>query len=366
VRESLPLWVASRVAVALLSLSAARVSTDGPPAEVESFTELWDRWDVGLFTKVARHGYLAPEYDDHTEVDFPAFPIAIRLAQLLVRDWIVAGLLVVFVAGAVAAAALWRLAADEVGPRDARFAVVSLIAFPYAVFLFAGYSEAVFLAFAAASWLAARRGRWWPAGLLGAGAAATRVTGIPFCLALIVAYVVARRRSGQPVFARPALAVVILPPLPVLGFVAYLRARTGHWDAYTVAMREGWDRGVDQPWNGWSTTWTAAFDDTAPTTFVWFFRGELAAVVLGALLTLVLARSRRWGETVFLGATTVLMSCTNYYASGIRTILVAFPLYLLLARVAARRRRFAPAYVWVCTPVAAAFVVAFTQGHWVD
>jgi hypothetical protein len=80
----------------------------------------------------------------------------------------------------------------------------------------------------------------------------------------------------------------------------------------------------------------------------------------------VLAHARRWGEAAFLGATTLLMSCTNYYASGIRTLMVAFPLYLLLARLAARRRWFAPAYVWICTPVAASFVVAFTQGHWVD
>jgi hypothetical protein len=365
VRASLPLWFASRVAVAVGSLAAARALYKGPVDNIPSFTRLWDRWDVGLFTKVARFGYFSPEYADRTEVDFPGLPLAIRLVHLIVSDWIVAGLLVAFTAGAVAAASVWQLAADEVGPQGARFAVISLIFFPYAVFLFAAYSEPIFLGFATASWLAARRGHWWPAGLLGAGAASTRIAGIPFCLAFGVAYVVMRRRSGQPLLARPALAVAI-PPLPILGYFAYLRAHTGHWHAYTDAMWDGWGRRVDWPWKGWMATWDSAFDGSGASTWVWFFRGELAAVIVGVVLTAALARARRWDEATFLGASTLLMSCTNYYASGIRMILVAFPMYLLLARLASRHRWVAPTYMWLLGPVMAVFVVAFTQNYWVD
>jgi hypothetical protein len=83
-------------------------------------------------------------------------------------------------------------------------------------------------------------------------------------------------------------------------------------------------------------------------------------------LTVILLVGRRFGEAAFVGVMTLIMACTNYYASGIRGILVAFPLYLLLARVAARRRWVAPVYVCLCAPVMASFVVAFTQGQWVD
>jgi hypothetical protein len=365
VRATLPVWTASRLAVALLSMAAARLATDATTADVPGFTTLWDRWDVGLFTKVAHWGYVSPAYPDHTEVDFPAFPIAIHLTHLLVRDWILAGLLVVFVAGAVSVAALWRLAADDVGPERARFAVLALIFFPYAVFLFAGYSEALFLAFATTAWLAATRNRWWLAGLLGAAAAGTRITGIPLWFGLAAQYVVARRAAGLPVLARPALALA-LPPLPVLAFLGYLHERTGHWNAYTVAMREGWHRWVSWPWVGWKATWSSAFADDGSSAFTWFWRGEVLAVVVGVVVTVVLLRARRYGEAAFLGVATLVMSSSNYYASGIRTILVAFPLYLLLARAAAREPRVAPVYLWLCGPVAAAFVIAFTQGHWVD
>ncbi|HMA47091.1 MAG TPA: hypothetical protein VKP11_07830 [Frankiaceae bacterium] len=365
VRATLPLWLASRVAVALLSLAGARVLTDIRADAVPGFRALWYRWDVDLFTKVARFGYLSPAYPDRTEVDFPGMPIAIRLAHLLLRDWVVSGLVVSLVAGAAASAALWRLSADEVGRARAPVAVLALVLFPYAVFLFAGYSEALFLAFATGAWLAARRQRWWPAGLLGAGAAATRLLGIPLCLALAVEYVVSRRRADLRLVDRQAPAL-LLPPLPVLAFAAYLHGRTGRWDAYTTAMREGWNRTQTWPWEGWRATWRAAFDGSQGSALAWFWRAELAAVVIGVVLTLVLARAGRWGEAAFVGGSTLLMSASSYYASGVRAVLVWFPLYLLLARVAARRPWLLAAYAWVCGPLMAVLVVAFTRGQWVD
>ncbi|KPM52854.1 hypothetical protein ACG83_25790 [Frankia sp. R43] len=365
VQATLPLWVASRVAVALASLAGARLLSNGPARDVPGLTTLWDRWDVGLFTKVARYGYLSPSYSDRTEVDFPGLPLAIRAVHVVVPDWIGAGLVVSFVVGAIGVAALWRLAADEVDDGDARFAVLALVCFPYAVFLFAAYSEGFFLGFATASWLAARRDRWLLAGLLGAAAASARVTGIAFCAALIVQYVLVRRAAGRPLIARPALALAI-PPLPIAGYLVYLRVRSGRWDSYTDAMHDGWHRAVDWPWNGWSRTWGSAFDGDGASTFVWFWRGELLAVVIGVLLTGALIWGRRWGEATFVGLMTVIMSFTNYYASGIRGILVAFPLYLLLARAGARWPWVRGAYVWVCGPLMVIFVVAFTQGYWVD
>ncbi|WP_322753342.1 hypothetical protein [Frankia sp. Cas3] len=425
VRATLPIWFVSRVTVIVLSLATSRALSGQPGADLPGVSALWNRWDVGLFTKVARFGYESPMYTDHTEVDFPGYPIAMRFAHLFIGDWTVAGMAVSFVAGAVAVAAIWQMQIDDTsaagaststgpvvsasidrsggtgpvsagtgraaagtgqarggtgraaggirlwaGPGDqdrraADFAVLALLLFPYAVFLCAGYSEAIFLGFATTSWLAARRQHWWLAGLLGAGAASTRVTGIPFCVGLAVQYVVSRRRAGLPVFATSGLALA-LPPLPVLAFVTYLRVRTGRWDSYAWAMRVGWHRDIDWPWVGWRATWHGAFDASQSSAWTWFWRGEMAAVVVGVVLTVALVWSARLGEAAFVGVATLLMSSSNYYASGIRTILVAFPMYLLLARVATRCPWVRPAYIWLCAPVMAAFVVAFTQGQWVD
>jgi hypothetical protein len=85
-------------------------------------------------------------------------------------------------------------------------------------------------------------------------------------------------------------------------------------------------------------------------------------VGVGIALGVVLLRRRRWGEATFVLACTAIMSCSSYWASGVRAVLVWFPLYLVLAR---RRAVLAP-YLWVCAPAAVVFVVAFTSGAWVD
>jgi hypothetical protein len=375
-------WLASRVAVVVAALLGARTgSTSGE--NQPGLIELWDRWDVGLFVKVARYGYLSPAYADRTEVDLPGLPIAMRLVHPFVGDWVLAGMVVSLLAGLVAAAALYRLAVDDAlvegnrsggtaAPEDldrGRRAVLLMVCFPYAVFLFAGYSEALFAAFATTAWVAVRRERWLLAGLLTAGATATRVLGLALLAAVWVEYLVTRwrartsagptggggRRAGE-------VGALLLPVAPLVAFGAYFQARTGHWDAYTRAMREHWGRTVAPPWEGFLTTWRAAVNGEQASSFQVFWWAEILAVLIGIVLGVVLLRRRRWGEATFVLACTAIMSCSSYWASGVRAVLVWFPLYLVLAR---RREVLAP-YLWVCAPAAVVFVVAFTSGAWVD
>src|SRR5581483_554825 len=107
-----------------------------------------------------------------------------RAVHLVIPDWRLAGLTVSLCAGCVAVVALARLASLDHGPDAARPAVLFLSVCPLTVFLTAGYTEALFLAFALPAWLQARRGRWWVAGALAAGASTVRVTGLFLAAAL--------------------------------------------------------------------------------------------------------------------------------------------------------------------------------------
>jgi hypothetical protein len=60
------------------------------------------------------------------------------------------------------------------------------------------------------------------------------------------------------------------------------------------------------------------------------------------------------------------MSCSSYLASGVRAVLVWFPLYLALARATRWHPQIRWVYCWVCAPLMLVFVVAFTGGSWVD
>src|SRR4051794_22344570 len=217
--SALTTWLASRVAVATLAVATLWTVTDGRARDVRSWVSGWDHWDTGLFVKVARFGYQGyPEhYSDRGIVAFfPGEPLALRAVHLVVRNWIISGLLISAVACAVACVAMARLGALEAGREAASRAPLYLVLSPYAVFLFAVYSESLFLAFALPAWLAARRHRWVLAGVLGAGAATVRVTGLFLGAALVVQWLVepgGRRRRG-------GLLPLVLPFLP---FPRYFR-----------------------------------------------------------------------------------------------------------------------------------------------
>ena len=179
--------------------------------------------------------------------------------------------------------ALARLGALEgwAGGRLARGPLPRLS--PYAVFLAAGYSESLFLAFALSSWLAARRGRW-----LAAGAARRWCCVHPDRRA--VPWRGARRRV-----ARDCTAVPVAHGDPAG------RAVAGHGGLLRVPL--GCHRGltgmVRRPARGLGAQAHAALDRLAHvmvgggvagqgSAYEWSFRAEIAAILLGVALTVAL------------------------------------------------------------------------------
>lgn len=365
--EALPIWIASRVAVAMLGFAGAWVLSGKDGKDVPSWLEIWQNWDADLFVKVARFGYPPTDaYQDHTQVDFPAMPIALRAAHVLTQNWTAAGLLVSLVAGGVAACALYHLAAGEDGPAAGRRAVLYLVTFPYAVFLFAGYSEGLFLAFATTAWVYARKQRWREAALLTAGASFTRLMGLCLAAGLAVEYlVVTGKAGGLREMLRARILWLAAPAVSAFSFVLYLRLRSGHWDAYQRAQEAGWGRRSASIAEGFRTVFDAANNGDQAGFYVWSWRAEFLAVWGGFVLCIVLLLLKRWGEATYVGTAAILLAAQNYYASSVRSALIWFPLYLLLAKVTVRREWLHTALLVVMAPLMAVFVLVFNESGWV-
>lgn len=358
---ALGVWLASRVAVAVLSLGGAWTLSGASGDSVEGFLRRWDRWDVGLFRKIAEHGYAGypQSYPDRgIEALFPGSPLVLRAAHLVVPDWTAAGLLVSLLAGAAASVALGRLAVLE-GVSGSR-AVLYLVLSPYAVFLFAGYSEALFLALALWGWLCARQDRWVLASLLVAAAATVRISGLFLACALVVQYAVAHRGTVR----RDAVALAA-PFLGVGGYFLYLWWLTGDWLRWSHAQAEGWGRELTAPWQALRATLDAAGHPGQSAELAWSFRAEVLAVLVGVVLTIVLLVRRRWGEGVYVGLSVAALATSTFYLSVGRASLLWWPLFLLLAAAAERRPWLHPLYVAVSAPLMALLVLTFTAGRWV-
>jgi hypothetical protein len=355
-------WLLSRLSLVLLTIGGAWTLSGAQASGVEPFLRRWDRWDVGLFRKVAEFGYQGypDRYPDKgIEAFFPGQPLVLRALHLVIPSWIAAGLVLSLVAGAFAAAALGRLGEREGLPPGR--AVLYLVVSPYAVFLAAGYSESLFLAFALWGWLLAKQGRWVPAALLVAGACTVRVNGLFLAIALVVEYAVAHR-------FRPRLdaATLLLPFAAVAAYFTYLHSITGDWQRWQHAQAEGWGRHFTSPLKAFTTTLDAARNGAQGAEYAWSFRAEILAVLVGLALTLVLLLMRRWGEATYVGLSLVALATSTFYLSVARATLLWWPLFLLLARATQRRAWLHGLYVAASAPLMALLVLTFTSGRWVD
>ena len=356
----LVVWSASRVAVAVLAVGGAWLLSGARASSVEGFLQRWDRWDVGLLRKVAEFGYLGrPEHyaDEGVEAFFPGAPLVLRAVHVVVPDWTAAGLVMSLVAGGFASVALGRLALLEGAP--ASRGVLLLVLSPYAVFLFAGYSEALFLAFALWGWLCARQEQWLAAGLLVAGASTVRISGVFLACGLVVHHLVVRR--GR---VRADAAALLAPFAAVATYFGYLWAVTGDPLRWFTAQEVGWGRRTTAPWEALATTVRAAFDGSQGAEYAWSFRAEILAVAVGLVLTVVLVRRRSWGEATYVGLSVGALATSTYYLSVGRATLLWWPLFVLLAVSTVRRPWLLTAYVAVSAPVMALLVLTFTSGRW--
>jgi hypothetical protein len=348
-RPALAAWAGTRLGVLAVSVSVAAIWSYGDLKA--SFLNRWTQWDVDLFIEIARYGYRGDPGsppDAGLPAFFPGLPMLIRAVHVVVPSWDLSALLISLVAGTVAMIALARLGGAGTGPK----AVVALLLSPYAVFLFAGYSEALFLAFALPAWLFARQRRWEPAVLCAMGAACVRVTGIFLAVALIVEFLVADRRWRLSPW-------LVMPFVPVAAYTVYQWRRTGDWLAWQHAQQEGWGRSLAWPWEAFHTTWQAAFGEHNE--FTGAFRVELLAAVVGVGLTGWLLWRRRWPEAVYVGLPLASLLTSAFYLSIGRATLLWWPLWLAIG--SARRPAYALMLV-LFVPLLVEEVVLFTSGSW--
>jgi hypothetical protein len=359
-------WLATRAALVVFTVLACwllRVDSGGRLAgPTRWFLERFTWWDSFHLLRIVDRGYLSLRQGGGDQAFFPGYPLAIAAVRPLTGgNAAMAGFVVSIAAGTVAAVVLWHLGRLATGtPTGGWVAVTVLAVAPYGFFLVTVYSEALFLACALGAWAAGLTRRWWLAGALAALASLVRINGLFLAVALGVLYLAQHRGRLR----RDVLALA-LPVLAVGAFFAYLRLRTGTWNAWQEAQNLGWHRGVAAPWtglaNGWHSVQTAGTADLVISRWA-----DLVVTVAGIGLVVVLALLRRWPETVFVLLNVAVLACSTTLISAPRYALMWFPAYLLVAELAVRDRwRWVmPAVVVACLPLLGVVALSFAAHRW--
>ncbi|MBI2832869.1 MAG: hypothetical protein HYX76_00400 [Acidobacteria bacterium] len=209
-----------------------------PLYQAEQFTifrrthVFWDtfaRYDSGWYFGIASRGYSYAPGGRSNLAFFPVYPLLMRYVGRLLggrqEHYYLAGVLISWVAFAVAMVLLYRLARLDLDRRAALRAPLYAAIFPFAFFFGLVYSESLFLMLTLAAFYGLRRSRWLAGGLAGALAAATRVNGI---LALPALAWAAWTQAGRnlPALARATVALALVAG-GLAAYSAYVYSITG-------------------------------------------------------------------------------------------------------------------------------------------
>jgi hypothetical protein len=256
VRYCVTVYLAVRAALFALGLLAVGLFPGDKPAGIPGWgpppldggwhqaITAWERADAQWYLRIASKGYRS---DDQSGAFFPLYPMLTRAVGVVTGGhWLLAAYVVSNVSVLVALVLLYRLTSLELSEQHARRVVVYACVFPTGFFLFAPYTESLFLALTVGCLYAARRRRWLVAGGLGVLAAATRSPGVLLVGALAVEAVLQAREDGG---AWTAVA------LGLLGYLAYWGHFGGDWHRPFDLQRSGWGKEYAWPWE---TLWRAA------------------------------------------------------------------------------------------------------------
>lgn len=217
----------------------------------------WLRWDVKAFLNVSYFGYV------HTpDVSFfPLWPLIQHVGGVLLGNtfpysFYISGLLLTNLFFYLALVACYHLLANDFDHALARRALYCLAFAPYALFFFAGYSEALFLALCLTFFLLLRRERtldYWLAGLVGCLATLTRSTGLVLAVPFLVIYIqrfwLPPGRAGTDLWQKLyTFAPIALIPLGMLVYILYLWLLKGNPLIFTTQEEAIWGRQFTAPW----------------------------------------------------------------------------------------------------------------------
>lgn len=364
----------------------------GPMAGLAGIiVEPFRQWDGLWYTLIAQTGYVGGTQSAKAAF-WPLYPWMMRSVSAVTGLSLeTSGYIISNLAFAAALVILWRLIRLDSDDEIARRALWAIALFPTAFFFQAVYTESLFLALAAGALCAARLGRWWVAGVVGALAALTRsygvLLGLPFLFLLWDEFGSDVKRWW------PSIVPASMPALGPLIFGWHLKRVQGNPLAF-VDVQAQWNRYSAMPWQTMRCAVESCFFlGGEPDGVRWDWLHQAIAApgvvsdpawrvsvansdVLELICTVLFIGLAVWGVRVLPGWQSAyvipalvipLFSPSEVHAlmSMPRFILPLFPLFVVLAMVipSGWPTRIAVA---VSTALLVLFTIQFAQWYWVS
>lgn len=294
------------------------------------------RGDSNWYMSIAEYGYERRPFSTERHANwafFPLFPLALRVLDKPIGDLPLTGVAFSTLCFLFALPLLHKtVTALGFGAGDADRTVFYVAAFPVSYFFSLPMTESLFLLLTVGAFYAAKREQWLVAGLLGALASATRVTGVLLLPALALLYWETYRTFRPRLNALPLLLI----PAGLVSFMLFLHRITGNALAFRDITVAAWGRRPAL----FVVPLLSYLSKPLVIAESWDFRllnftGAAVALVCGV----VLLKWRRWSLAAYTLLSTIIALSNTLLHSQARYAMALFPVFIVLA-VVGRNARF--------------------------
>jgi Dolichyl-phosphate-mannose-protein mannosyltransferase len=200
-KEPISMWAGFRLALLIAPMFTATLMTMGDDVLVRGVFNnptldrtigSWTRWDGVIYIDIATTGYT-----ETVRMNFyPLYPLLMRIIAFIFNPFdsanyltlAIAGIVISSIATLVMCILMYNLVRREYNGEVARLSLFYLLIFPTGFFLWAVYTESLFLALAIGSFYAARTNRWLLAMILAGFCVLTKNQGVFVPAALLIEY----------------------------------------------------------------------------------------------------------------------------------------------------------------------------------
>lgn len=376
-----------RVALMALIYLSERVLLDHRHGFGEMLYESMRHWDAKHYMNLADLGYRGSGDNQFLLVFFPVFPYLVRLVNVVVRDFVISGMLVSFGSTVAAGYYLQDLLRRQGFDEELIFrAFLFFCCLPSAIYMCLPFTEALFLALTLLSFHAAQGRRWLVSGLAGAFASATRSTGVLLLPALVVGLLwpKAEARPVKPVRSadepenlpqeavsesvKPSLLSRLKPLWLLLipaGLGAYLFINwrlTGDPLMFMKLQALHWNQGFIPPWEQMANTFSHIMADEPARARFTLLESRFIAGIVGLVLMLGAIRRMPLSWQIYGWTSLLVFMSAKEPISLVRYLVVLFPIYPVLAMWTKRPIVFQAA-LCLSTLLMAGWAMLFLTGH---
>lgn len=382
--QALTILISSRVVIGLAIFFAARYVPQNGPDGLWNVNSSWGRfllrWDSGWYLRIIGRGYTynGNDLEQQPVVFYPLYPLLSKaVTEFLGIDAAIAPLVVSNLALLGAALLLFKLIKDDYGDETAFLALAFISFFPTAIFFSAGYTESLALLIIVGFFLLLKRQRFFLAAACAGLACATRSTGLVLLLPLLWeiwrAYINEKRRllftaavcfiiatSGLWLYMLYLAAAFRSPFAFLSGTRAWQPANTGSGNFGLIGSGALFQALALQPF--WHLKEVFFVGPNPNTLDPWFFL---------LFLVLIVSFRKRVPVPFILYALGVLLlpyitvSGSLGFQSFSRYILLAFPVFIVVAQSCQKRAWLGLSLVGLETALLFMYSAMFAQWYWI-